>query len=502
MNNNFKTLLSSVAILATVLAAPALAEPVSLTILHVNDLDQMDGSGDRGGVARLVSVIEAERAKGGTVLVTNGGDAISPSLMSGFDDGAHMIDLYNSVGFDVMVLGNHEFDFGPEITKERIAEAEFPILGGNVYDTDGEIIDGAVPTWTTEVGGYTIGFLGLTTLGTLVKSSPGDVFFAPITDTAQSLAAELRDGGADFVIALTHTDIGEDRDLINQGAVDLVLSGDDHLLQVYYDGRIALVESREQADYVTAVDLTMDTVESRGRERFVWTPSFRTIDTATVEPDAEMAAKVQSYLDQLSAELDIEIGSTETELDSRRASVRSRETAIGNMIADAMREAVDADVAITNGGGIRADRIYDPGTTLTRRDIQSELPFGNVTVKLGLTGADILAALENGVSQVEDRGGRFPHVSGMTVTYDPSAAPGSRIVSVKVAGQDLDPSATYTLATNDFVARGGDGYASFVDAEMLIDPMGARYMAAQVMEYISDRGTVAPKVEGRIVTTQ
>ena len=502
MNNNFKTLLSSVAILATVLAAPALAEPVSLTILHVNDLDQMDGSGDRGGVARLVSVIEAERAKGGTVLVTNGGDAISPSLMSGFDVGAHMIDLYNSVGFDVMVLGNHEFDFGPEITKERIAEAEFPILGGNVYDTDGEIIDGAVPTWTTEVGGYTIGFLGLTTLGTLVKSSPGDVFFAPITDTAQSLAAELRDGGADFVIALTHTDIGEDRDLINQGAVDLVLSGDDHLLQVYYDGRIALVESREQADYVTAVDLTMDTVESRGRERFVWTPSFRTIDTATVEPDAEMAAKVQSYLDQLSAELDIEIGSTETELDSRRASVRSRETAIGNMIADAMREAVDADVAITNGGGIRADRIYDPGTTLTRRDIQSELPFGNVTVKLGLTGADILAALENGVSQVEDRGGRFPHVSGMTVTYDPSAAPGSRIVSVKVAGQDLDPSATYTLATNDFVARGGDGYASFVDAEMLIDPMGARYMAAQVMEYISDRGTVAPKVEGRIVTTQ
>ena len=502
MNNTVRTLLSSVAILATMAAAPAVAEPVSLTILHVNDLDQMDGSGDRGGVARLAAVIEAERAMGGNLLVTSGGDAISPSLMSGFDNGAHMIDLYNNVGFDVMVLGNHEFDFGPEIAKERIAEAEFPILGGNVFDTDGEIIDGAVPTWTTQVGDYTIGFLGLTTLGTMVKSSPGDLFFAPITDTAQSLAAELRDGGADFVIALTHTDIGEDRDLIAQGAVDLVLSGDDHLLQVYYDGRIALVESREQADYVTAVDLTFDTVESRGRERFVWTPSFRTIDTATVEPDSEMAAKVQVYLDQLSDELDVEIGTTETQLDSRRASVRSGETAIGNMIADAMRDAVDADVAITNGGGIRADRIYDPGTTLTRRDIQSELPFGNVTVKIGITGAGILAALENGVSQVEDRGGRFPHVSGMTVSYDPSAAAGSRIVEVKIGGAALLPNATYTLATNDFMARGGDGYSPFVDAEMLIDPMGARFMAAQVMEYIAERGSVAPKVEGRITTTQ
>ena len=263
-----------------------------------------------------------------------------------------------------------------------------------------------------------------------------------------------------------------------------------------------MVESREQADYVTAVDLTFDTVESRGRERFVWTPSFRTIDTATVEPDAEMAAKVQVYLDQLSAELDVEIGTTDTQLDSRRASVRSGETALGNMVADAMREAVDADVAITNGGGIRADRIYDPGTVLTRRDIQSELPFGNVTVKLGVTGADILAALENGVSRVEDRSGRFPHVSGMTVTYDPSAEPGSRIMSVKVGGRNLDPSATYTLATNDFMARGGDGYSSFVDAEMLIDPMGARFMAAQVMEYIGARGTVAPMIEGRITATQ
>ncbi len=502
MKNTAKTLLSTVAVLAIVAAAPAVAEPVSLTILHVNDLDDMEESGGRGGVARLVTVIEAERAMGGNLLVTNGGDAISPSLMSGFDDGAHMIDLYNSVGFDVMVLGNHEFDFGPEVAKERIAEAEFPILGGNVFDTDGEIIDGAVPTWTTQVGDYTIGFLGLTTLGTMTKSSPGDLFFAPVTDTAQSLAAELRDGGADFVIALTHTDIGEDRELIAQGAVDLVLSGDDHLLQSYYDGRIALVESHEQANYVTAVDLTFDTVESRGRERFVWTPSFRTIETSTVEPDPDMTAKVQVYLDQLSAELDVEIGTTSTELDSRRASVRSGETAFGNMVADAMREAVDADVAITNGGGIRADRIYDPGTVLTRRDIQSELPFGNVTVKLGLTGADILAALENGVSRVEDRSGRFPHVSGMTVTYDPSAAAGSRIVSVKIGEQELIPNATYTLATNDFMAGGGDGYASFVDAEMLIDPMGARFMAAQVMEYIAAKGTVAPTVEGRVITTQ
>ena len=490
------SLLSGAALLAF---SPALAEPTTITILHVNDLDRMEEDDGRGGVARLAGLIAQERANNPNVIVTNGGDAISPSLMSSFDNGAHMIDLYNAVGFDAMVLGNHEFDFGPDVLKERLAEATFTVLGGNTYQEDGGPVDGAVPTWTTTVGDYTLGFMGLTTMGTIEKSSPGYVTFSEPVETAEALAEELRNEGADLVIALAHLDLGEDQAMIQASPVDIVLSGDDHVLQLFYDGDMALVESYAQAAYVTAVDLTVDRVERGDSTRFVWSPSFRVIDTAAVEPDAELQAKVDGYLEQLSAELDVEIGATDTEIDSRRASVRTGETAIGNLITDAMREATGADIAITNGGGIRADRIYDPGTVLTRRDIQSELPFGNKTVTLALTGQDILDALENGFSAIEEVSGRFPHVSGMTVTYDPSAEPGARVVEVTIGDAPLDPAAGYVLATNDFMAGGGDGYTMFPGAEMLIDSTAGRFMAAQVIEHIEANAPVSPAVEGRLV---
>ena len=211
-----------------------------------------------------------------------------------------------------------------------------------------------------------------------------------------------------------------------------------------------------------------------------------------------MAAKVQGYLDKLSAELDVEIGTTTTELDSRRASVRGVETAIGNLISDAIREGVDADVAITNGGGIRGDKIYSAGTVLTRRDIQTELPFGNTTVKLEVTGAQIVEALENGFSQVENGAGRFPSVSGMTVTWDAKAPAGSRVTSVMVGESPIDNAKSYTLAANDYIAGGGDGYSVFKDAKNLIDPAAAQLMAIMVVNYIEAAGEISPAVEERL----
>jgi 5'-nucleotidase/UDP-sugar diphosphatase len=175
--------------------------------------------------------------------------------------------------------------------------------------------------------------------------------------------------------------------------------------------------------------------------------------------------------------------------------VRAQEAAIGNLIADAMRAAVDADVAITNGGGIRGNKTYPAGTELKRRDILAELPFGNKTAKLELTGADIVEALEHGFSKVEEGAGRFPQVSGMTVAVDLTKPAGARVQSVKVGDVNLDPSATYTVATNDFMARGGDGYAAFVGARNLIDPAAAQLMASQVIDHVAAAGTVSPAVE-------
>ncbi len=479
-------------------AGHGFAAPVELTIVHFNDLDRMQESGGQGGIARLAAVIEAERANNDNVLVTFAGDAISPSLMSGFDQGAHMIELLNQLDLTAMAIGNHEYDFGPEVAKQRIAEANFPMLGANNIDSDGQIIDGAQASILVEVGPYQVGIFGLTTLGTVVKSSPGPVTFRPVEEVAAEQSAALREAGADLVIALAHTDTAEDRALLRQGAVDMLLSGDDHQLRLDFSGDVLFAESGEQADWVTMIDLTLDEVEQRGSMRFTWSPSFRIMNTAHVAPDAELAAAAQVYLDQLAEELDVEIGTTATELDSRRATIRSKEAAIGNLIVDAMRAATGADVALTNGGGIRANKIYPPGTMLTRRDILSELPFGNKTVVLELTGQDIVETLENGLSRIEEGAGRFPHVAGLIVRYDAGRPAGERVLAVTRDGAPLDLDATFTMATNDYMAGGGDDYRVLTDKVRLIDAYAGTLVATQVIEYIETRGSVAPVVEGRL----
>ena len=498
-SNRISLALAGAALAAAMLAAgPGFAEPVELTIVHFNDLDRMEESRGQGGVARLAAVVRAERARGSHVLVTFAGDGISPSLMSSIDKGAHMIDLLNRVGLTAMAIGNHEYDFGPAVASQRFSEAKFPVLGANNVDTDGEIIDGARASVMVDAGRFKVGIFGLTTVSTAVKSSPGGVAFRPVLETAAAQAAGLRAAGAHLVIALAHTDAAEDEALLEQRAVDVLLSGDDNRLALEYDGAVLFAESGQQADWVTVIDLTLDEVESRGKKRFVWSPAFRAVHTGRVSPDPDLAAAVRAYRDDLSRDLDVEIGETATEIDSRRATVRTGEAAIGNLVADAMRAAVGADMALTNSGGIRAAKVYVAGARLTRRDVLKELPFGDKTVLLQVTGREVRAALENGFSRIEKQSGRFPQVSGIQVVFDPARPAGSRVVEVRHGGAALDPDAAYRLATNDFLARGGDGYRVFANRKPLIDANAAGLAATQVMEYIAARGVVAPRPQGRL----
>jgi 2',3'-cyclic-nucleotide 2'-phosphodiesterase (5'-nucleotidase family) len=197
--------------------------------------------------------------------------------------------------------------------------------------------------------------------------------------------------------------------------------------------------------------------------------------------------------------MDVPLGTTAVTLDSRNATVRTQEAAIGNLIADAMRASTKADVAITNGGGIRSGQVYPPGSTITRRDVLAELPFDNRIVVLEVPGADIKAAIENGLARLPSPAGGFPQVSGLRIVADISRPPGSRVTSILVDGKPLDEKRIYTVATNDFMSRGGDGYTMFVnDTRLLPDPDGP-LLANDVMVYIRRIGTVKTGVEGRIV---
>lgn len=498
LHNRIRSTLMASAFAA--LAFPALGETVTLRFVQTNDIDRMEDDHGRGGFAKLAAVVARERAKDGTTFLIHSGDTLSPSLLSGIDKGAHIIDILNHMGVDVMTPGNHEFDFGADVFRARIGEATFPIITSNLREPGGGQPANTADEKIVDVNGVKVGFYGMTTAETPEVSSPGDITIADEVETARAKLANLHDAGADLVVAVVHSGLDVDMQLTREGLADVILSGHDEHLLAFYNGRTVLTESENQGNYVVVTTIALDKTEKDGKVSVSWTPTFDIVDTISVEPDPAIAAVVQGYRDKLDQELAIGIGTTKTELDSRRATVRSQEAAIGNLIADAMRKAVDADIAITNGGGIRGDKEYAAGTKLTRGDILAELPFGNKTVKLELSGAKVKEALENGFSQVEQGAGRFPQISGMIVEVDLTQPAGSRVKSVMVGDGPLDPATTYTLATNDFMAGGGDGYTAFAAGKPLIDPIDAQLMATQVIDYVTAVGEVGPSIEGRIKT--
>jgi 5'-nucleotidase/UDP-sugar diphosphatase len=200
-----------------------------------------------------------------------------------------------------------------------------------------------------------------------------------------------------------------------------------------------------------------------------------------VAPDPEIQAVVDHYQAELGQELNQPVGTTIVLLDTRRSTVRAGESNFGDLIADAMRAAVGAEVALTNGGGIPGDRTYEPSAVLPRKDIVTELPFGNVVMLMALFRRRSLAALENGVSQVQGAAGRFPQVPGLTFSYDPAKRAGSRIVKVEIGGAPLYPGRIYKVATNEYIFGGGNGYAALGRRKPLIEPSAATLMATVVM---------------------
>ncbi|RMD92055.1 MAG: bifunctional metallophosphatase/5'-nucleotidase [Alphaproteobacteria bacterium] len=485
------------AVLALGAAAQA-QEAVKLTILGIGDIYEFSDRKGVGGVAKLNAVARAERAANPNTLYLFDGDMLSPSLLSGFDHGQNMIDLTNIVPFDIAVPGNHEFDFGVENFLEKMKASKYPWAAINITNADGSPLEGLGGVTWKEMAGLRIALIPVAQDTSPEVSDTGDLVFLPTVETAIAAAKAARGEGADLVIGVVQTPQTNDRKLIRSHAFDVIVSGDDHSYATAYDGVTAYVETGMDGRFLAPLDLYVTIGEKRGKRHVSWKPNFRFIDSANVEPDPETQALVDAFKAQLDKSLNVEIGVTEVTLDSRRNVVRAEEAAIGDLIADAMRAATGADVAITNGGGIRGDRTYEPGTVLTRRDILTELPFGNVTVVTEITGGQILDALENGFSRVEEGAGRFPQVSGLTVVWDPSAEPGSRVVEVKVNGAPLDLNKVYRVATNDYMLAGGDGYAALGGGRVVIDKGNGNLMANDVIDYIAKMGKVTQTVEGRI----
>jgi 2',3'-cyclic-nucleotide 2'-phosphodiesterase (5'-nucleotidase family) len=480
--------------------APAIAAPVKITFLHTNDVHLIDQRDGKGGFPKLMSLLTQERAANPNTLTTFGGDLLSPSILSALTQGAQMIELMDAVGLQYAVPGNHEFDFGPAVFAQRLKASKAMWLAANLRRADGDPMESLTDNAMVELAGMKIGMFGVITPETVTLSAPGDVYlFSDPVQAARAQVETLQAQGADFIVAFTHLDWDDDRELARQvPGIGLILAGHDHIAASVFVGNTLLVQAGADAHWLAVVDVMLEYVEKRGQKRLVTHYEWHMRSTLGVEDDAEIAARVQGYNALLDEKLERVVGKTSTLLDTRRQTVRTGESAFANVIADAMRASVGADIALTNGGGIRGDTVYEPGTELTRKMVLSELPFGNVTVKLEVSGTTLLAALEHGVAKVEDSRGQFLHVSGMSYVFDPAQPAGSRVVSVQVGHQPLDPNATYTLATNDFIAKGGDEYGMLQGLKRLIDPSAGTLIAAAVMNYLEAQGTIAPTLEGRI----
>jgi len=415
-----------------------------------------------------------------------------------------------------MTLGNHEFDEGDGNLALFIDELSFPVVAANVdFSQSSALKDKTVPYTVIEKNGEDIGVIGLANPETPTMSRPGSdlVFKSELYEIVQANVGELTAAGVNKIVVLSH--IGYNADLELAAAVtgvDIIVGGHSHTLLANYDTRAAgpyptevlnpegktvlVVQSGEYLEYLGKLDVVFDPsgeiLEWDGDTIFL--TSYITADQAMIDQIAVLKEPIEALTQEV-------IGETSVYLEGDRSVCRVAECNLGNLITDAMRAETGAQVALENGGGIRAS--IDQGD-VTLGDVLTVLPFGNLASTLSLSGEDLLAVLENGVSQVEDVAGRFLQVSGFRYTFDPTQPAGSRIVSVEVLDeqgvyQPLDLNAIYTVATNDYLRGGGDGFT--VMAENAIDPYDFGRPLDQVLaDYIKAKSPISIEIEGRINT--
>jgi 5'-nucleotidase len=473
--------------------------PVHVTLLQVNDVYQfapVDG-GTRGGLARVLTLRKQIIGESPHTLFFMAGDTISPSIESNTYKGKQMIEAWDATGLDYATLGNHEFDFGPDVLRQRISESHFKWLAANVIDKKtGKTFAGMPEFVVREFEGVKIGIFGILLPDTVQTSRPGpDVDIQDPCATAARVIPKIHAAGAQIIIALTHLSMGEDKQLARCSGVDLILGGHEHTLLESMAGHAPIFKMTSDARELGRIDLNISKATGK-LESIDW----QVIPvTDKVKEDAAFAPLNEKY-GPLMKSLEQVVGHTEVQLDLKSADVRTRETNMGDFIADAFRQATGADVALVNGGSVRADTTIEPGV-LTRRDILSTLPYNNKVVKVQVTGAVIRAALEHGVasSGKDSQPGGFPQVSGMRYAFDTGKAPGKRITSITINGKPLDDRKAYTLATTSYVAiDAGDGYDMFRQGTLVIRPEQAPSETDILLKAIAAVPAIAPKTDGRI----
>ena len=511
---------SLIALAGTFWLAGTASADFTLTILHTNDfhsrfepISKYDSSCSAesnaegkcfGGSARLMSAIESARARASTSILVDGGDQFQGTLFYTYYKGQFAAEMMNKMGYDAMTVGNHEFDDGPEVLRGFMDAVRFPVLMSNAdVSREKALADVLKKSTVIERGGEKIGLIGLTPEDTHEISSPGEsITFSDPVGAVQAEVDRLTQMGVNKIIVLSHSGYSVDKRVARETTgVDVIVGGhtntylsntSDRAVGPYPTmvGDTAIVSAYAYGKFLGELKVTFNDageIISAAGEPLI-------MDAAVAEHEGTKArvAEAAKPLDEIRNRV---VGTAVSEIPGG-GRCRIMECPMGNLIADAMLDRVreqGIEIAIQNGGGIRAS--IDAGE-ITMGEVLTVLPFQNTLSTFFVSGAVILEALENGVSQMEKGGGRFPQVAGMSFSVRPSAAVGERIADVKVSGVALDPTKTYGVVSNNFVRNGGDGYAMFKGAQNAYD-FGPD-LADVTAEFLQTRSPYQPYTNGRI----
>jgi len=453
--------------LILLLSSPALARQaeISLTILHVNDthghiIPYQDKSVDPdrpvGGAEYLARMIESERAanQDGTILLS-AGDMFQGTPVSNLFHGKPVIEIMNYLHYDAMALGNHEFDWGQDVLQSIISSASFPVLSANVFKRGGRHIAGVKPYVILKRKGIRIAVIGITTPETYYTSKPGNLTGLTFVQPEKVLPAiirRVRAQGASIVVALTHDGLDADRELARQvRGIDIIVGGHSHtaIRDPVIESGTVIVQAGANGIYLGVLNITFDPANKKILS-YTRKNELRLVSPASgAQLDSNVARIVDNYEAQIKTEFSKVVGTAVVDLTRNRTG----ESDLGDLVADAMREASGAQIAFQNGGGIRADIPRGP---VTLEAVFTTLPFDDDLVTMDLTGEQIRELLDKSVLSQN-----MLQVSGIQILCDLTKPAGAKIASVEVAGKPIELQATYRVVTNDFLAAGGDRFNVF-----------------------------------------
>ena len=458
------------------IADPCLAQ-TTLTILYSSEhhgaLQPLDHGPFKnlGGVARRASLIEQVRKEVEHVLLVDSGDLLVGTAMSSVFRGEADIAAMNLMNYDAVGVGNHDFDYGTEHLKTLQKEARFPFLCTNVRPKRPDVCKQFI---IKIVGPVRIGLIGLIGKGnypdTFNRAAVREVDFQNPIEAAKAVATELRDR-VELLVAVTHQDTEEDLLLAKAvPALDVIIGGHtqgfDGLIPqgttTPREGRVELagvgpifVKTHRQGRTLGRLDLLL-------HDQTLMVAEARNLPVSpTIPENQQVAVLVHQYARRLDEQTTQVVGHATVDLEGESGQVRTRETNLGNLLADLARRHAGTDIALLNAGVIRASI---PAGPVSFKRIMEVLPFDSSLTTLTVTGAQLQEAMENSVSRLPQASGRFLQVAGLSYAFDPGGLPGSRVKEIKVHGNPLVPARRYSVVVDQFLAEGGDGYAVFLQA--------------------------------------